>query len=119
MKTDKCEVMLIRNGRCVAIAVLYMDERFRGTGLRVPTFTASNGIKIKSSLWPAIDADNDVLYLRGGERESDDSINADMFLNNDAARSFVDRAITALHEWSINWDGWEHESQHDTDFEVH
>lgn len=115
MKTQKITMLsnityiLEEKGGCVYFQILQMDERFRAQSLDegAPTYAADNGMIISSVVRPELG--NDVVYLRGNEKDSDtESVSLKPTYD---PKEYIQKAHRALREWNGRWEGFQSEKE--------
>lgn len=94
----------------LALQIVDMDERFRYVeGRPQNIFTASNGIIIKSFLRPGFrvyeDPYNELLYLWGVERETDQKFIQIYTESNEERDIVAERIVSAIRDFP-NWPGF-------------
>ena len=83
----------------VAMKVLEQGEEIeRGVGT---VHCDDNGISIISSGVPALERGYNEIYIRGTQREFDNSVDCENFNDSERAKEFIAKAVKAIHEYNI------------------
>lgn len=94
--------------RAVVFQVLHMDERFRSKDVRIKEYACNNGFTVVSSVYPHIS--KDAIDLRGEGLDYDFDASAITFDTNEQAENYKQKVLSALTEWSENWEGFQNKA---------
>jgi len=106
-KEEKLRYTLFELNGHLVFSIFYMDERFRAQD-KLLRFTASNGWKVMSCMYPMIRPKEKEIYLQGQDFKDDRKVCVKELYTEDVSEIII-QIHSALREWAGGWKGWKEE----------